>query len=124
MYVSGQFHQSRVNIIPISTAYCQVIDCAMDAHDTGGITQYFPNIVESCVSSFLYLCWVPQTFVLQLYFKTSRGDKVNMLTHACQHKPLRKIKWQSADHFTFSLMSDLVICKQKSMVIHGTECPY
>ena len=46
------------------------------------------------------------------------------------HQLQRKIKWPSAivrltAHFTYGLMSDLVICKpKKSMAIHDTEYPY
>ena len=57
------------------------------------------------------------------------GDKVSVLTHTYEHKPLRKIPWPPVitkliAHF--GLVSDMVICKYRKeyMVINDTECLY
>ena len=59
-----------------------------------------------------------------------RCDKVSMLTHTYQHKPLRKIKVAICNNQVDSLFylwhvcSGDLLAKKKSMVVHDTECPY
>ena len=58
------------------------------------------------------------------------GDKLSMLTHTYQHNPLRRLSGhlQSLDWQSTLRVAQCLIwwfaSTEKSMVIHGTECPY
>ena len=93
--ILSNFLPSRAELQPLQTVWCS------DATEYLSLKIFPQTILLSHVYIHVYPLWLIYTFSLRMCSDVYvwfflKGDKLSMLKHTYQHKPLRKIKWPSA----------------------------